>query len=323
MLSIAPMMGLTDRHERFFLRLITRHALLYTEMITANALIYGDVSRLLQHDPREQPVSLQIGGSDPELLSQSALIAEKYGYTEINLNIGCPSDRVQMGKFGACLMAEPGLVAECVAAMSSVVSMEVTVKTRIGIDHHDDYEFLQAFVEKVSKSGCQTFIIHARKALLNGLSPKQNREIPPLNYEVVRRLKADFPELKIILNGGIKSLEQASLQLDGVDGVMIGRAAYENPYMLVEADRLFYGKNALVKSRREIFESYLHYVEEQLLAGVALSRMTRHVLGLYQGCRGAGAYRRYLSEHCFQPGVGIDTLYTALSRVEDSPGNSA
>ncbi|MBU6459416.1 MAG: tRNA dihydrouridine(20/20a) synthase DusA [Proteobacteria bacterium] len=316
MLSIAPMMGLTDRHERFFLRLISHHVLLYTEMITVNALLHGDAEYLLQHDQREHPVVLQLGGADPHALSRCAHLVENCGYIGINLNVGCPSDRVQMGKFGACLMHEPRLVADCVEAIRSVVSLDVTVKTRIGIDEYDDYGFVRRFVEIVANGGCRTFVIHARKAWLKGLSPKQNREIPPLNYTVVYKLKEDFPELKFVLNGGIQSLEQACEHLDVLDGVMMGRAAYENPYLLARADQLLYDPQAVVKSRMDIFYDFLSYVEQQLLLGVGLSKMSRHLLGLFHGCRGAGAFRRYISEHAYRPGAGIEVLKQGLSFIE-------
>ena len=314
-LSIAPMMDHTDRHCRYFLRLITRHTLLYTEMITATAILNGNRERLLAYSDSEHPLALQLGGSDPVELKQCATIAEDYGYDEINLNVGCPSDRVQTGSFGACLMAEPQLVAECIAAMQKVTTVPVTVKTRLGIDNHDSYDDLATFINRVSIAGCRTFIIHARKAWLKGLSPKENREVPPLNYSTVYQLKKDFPELEIIINGGFNRLEQIQEQYNYVDGVMIGRAAYHDPYLLAEVDRkIFTDKNA-VKSRQHILSEFMDYVSRQLQQGVALNHMTRHILGLYQGQPGARAYRRQLGQHACRSGAGIEILKQAVDVV--------
>ena len=256
-ISIAPMMEWTDRHDRYFLRLISKHAVLYTEMVTTGAILHGDHPRYLRFDSSEHPVAVQLGGSNPAELAECAKICEEFGYDEINLNVGCPSDRVQMGKIGACLMAEPELVAECVGAMNNVVNIPVTVKHRIGIDDFDSYDFLIKFVETVHQGGCDTFIVHARKAILSGLSPKQNREIPPLHYDVVYRLKQDYPHLEVILNGGVTSLEQAELHTKHVDGVMIGREAYHNPYMLSDVDSRFYADNRETLSRKQIVEALI------------------------------------------------------------------
>lgn len=314
-LSVAPMMDWTDRHERFFLRLFSRYMLLYTEMITTGAVLHGDRERLLGYDAREHPVALQLGGSDPGDLALCARAGEALGYDEINLNLGCPSDRVQSGRFGACLMAEPGLVARCVRAMRDAVAVPVTVKTRIGIDERDSYEELARFVEMVAGSGCRVFAIHARKAWLKGLSPKENREVPPLRYEVVYRLKEDFPELEVILNGGVRGLDQARAHLAHVDGVMVGRAAYENPYMLAPADRELYGEPRPVPTRHEVLERFFPYVEAQLAQGVKLAQMTRHIMGLFQGVPGARAWRRHLSEQAHRPGAGVEVIREAARRV--------
>ncbi|MDA8382406.1 MAG: tRNA dihydrouridine(20/20a) synthase DusA [Betaproteobacteria bacterium] len=292
---VAPMMDWTDRHERYFLRLISRHAWLYTEMVTTGALLRGDAARHLAFDEREHPVALQLGGADPHALACSARMAEDKGYDEVNLNVGCPSDRVQTGRFGACLMAEPELVGDCVAAMRAAVRLPVTVKTRIGIDAQDSYESLAHFVRTVARAGCETFIIHARKAWLKGLSPKENREVPPLRYDVVYRLGQDFPGLEIVLNGGITTLQQAADHLRQVDGVMLGREVYHNPYILAGVDRLLYGDDAPAPSRHAVLEQFLPYAERMAAAGVPLTSMTRHVLGLFHGIPGARTFRRALS----------------------------
>jgi len=307
-LSIAPMMDRTDRHFRYFLRLISKHTLLYTEMITSRAIVHGDRDHLLDYSEREHPLALQVGGSDPAELSACTQIAEDMGYDEVNLNVGCPSDRVQSGKFGACLLAEPELVAECVGTMQNNVSIPVTVKMRLGIDDRDSYEELISFVQTVSAAGCKTFIMHARKAWLNGLSPKENREIPPLEYEKVYQLKKDFPELEIIINGGFTSMAEIKIQLPHVDGVMIGRAAYQNPYLLAEADRMIFNDNSGPPSRDEILDKFRGYVKQQLSLGVPLNAMTRHILGLYQGQPGARTFRRNISENAHKPGAGIEVL---------------
>lgn len=314
--AVAPMMDWTDRHCRIFHRHLSRRALLYTEMVTAQAIRHGDRQRLLGFDPQEQPVALQLGGSDPMLLAEAAKVGEDYAYCEINLNVGCPSDRVQEGRFGACLMAEPRLVAECVAAMRASVKIPVTVKCRIGIDDQDETEALDRFVETVAATGCNTFIIHARKAWLKGLSPKENREIPPLNYERVHQLKADFPHLNMILNGGLATLELAKSEMRNLDGVMLGRAAYHNPWILATVDRQFYGASNPVSSRFEAVNNMLPYVEEQVSRGVWLSKMTRHMLGLFHAQPGGRRWRQILSEQSHRAGAGIDVLHRALDAVE-------
>lgn len=314
--SVAPMMDWTDRHDRYFLRLISRHVLLYTEMVTTGAILHGDRQRLLGYAPQEHPVALQLGGSEPQALAQCARISEDFGYDEVNLNVGCPSDRVQTGRFGACLMAEPELVADCVAAMRQAVNIPVTVKTRLGIDDRDSYAELTHFIGTVAAAGCEVFILHARKAWLNGLSPKENREIPPLRYDVVRTIKNDFPQLSISLNGGVKSLDEVAAHLDALDGVMIGREAYHNPYLLHAVDQRFYGAKQPPLSRREVLEAYLPYVAQQLGSGLKLNQMTRHILGLYQGLPGARAFRRVLSEQAHRPGAGLEVIRQALAAVE-------
>jgi len=314
-LSVAPMMDWTDRHERYFLRLISRRVLLYSEMITTGALLYGDAARHLAFDPAEHPVALQLGGADPGALAECAAMAEAAGYDEVNLNIGCPSDRVQAARFGACLMADPPLVRDCIAAMRRAVSIPVTVKSRIGIDDRDCYDDLKGFIACVAQSGCRTFIIHARKALLSGLSPKQNREIPPLRYEFVHRVKRDFPELEIILNGGVETLDAAKIQAESVDGVMIGRAAYRNPWMLATADSRFHGAADPLASRHDAVRGFLPYVARRRAEGVPLHAMTRHILGLFNGQRGAKNWRRHLSENARGAEAGADVIELALTMV--------
>jgi tRNA-dihydrouridine synthase A len=302
------MLDWTDRHCRYFLRLISRHTLLYTEMITTGALIHGDRERFLRYDPAEHPVALQLGGSDPEDLARCAQMAEDWGYDEINLNVGCPSDRVQNGRFGACLMAEPALVAECVAAMRAAVRVPVTVKHRIGIDERDSYAELVDFVGHLNAVGCDAIIVHARKAWLKGLSPKENRDIPPLCYAVVRDLKRDFPALPIAINGGIETLDAAVEFLSDLDGVMIGRAAYHNPWILAEADRRVFGDEHPIPTRRQVLEAFIPYAERQLTAGVPMNAMSRHLLGLFQGQPGARAWRRRISEQAHRLGAGVEVL---------------
>lgn len=317
-LSVAPMMDWTDRHDRYFLRLIAPQILLYTEMLTARALLHGDYRYLLQFDPLEHPVALQLGGSEPQFLAQAAQRGEDFGYDEINLNVGCPSDRVQSGRFGACLMQEPALVADCVAAMCEAVKLPVTVKCRIGVDEQDAYEDLVGFVKTVAAAGCGIFIVHARKAWLQGLSPKENREIPPLRHEVVRQLKQDFPHLTIIINGGIKTVMEVEEQLKSVDGVMIGREAYANPYFLAALQKKYYSAEQLPESRAAVIEKLLPYVREQLGKETRLSHITRHILGLFRGEKGANKWRRYLSENAHRNGAGIEVLLSALKLVEES-----
>ena len=295
--SVAPMMDWTDRHCRYFHRLISRHTWLYTEMVTTGALLHGDVPRHLAFNQEEHPVALQLGGSEPADLARSALLGESWGYDEINLNCGCPSERVQRGAFGACLMSEPTLVADCVKAMCDAVSIPVTVKHRIGIDEVEDYEFVRDFVGTVAQAGCTVFIVHARNAILKGLSPKDNREVPPLKYDYAYRLKRDFPDLEILINGGIKTLAEVETHLQHVDGVMLGREAYHNPFMLAEVDRRFYDAAAHVPSRADIEAGMMSYMERELAQGAFLGSLTRHTLGLYHGEPGARGWRRTLSDH--------------------------
>ncbi len=317
LIAVAPMMDWTDRHCRYFHRLCSAHVLLYTEMITTAAIIHGDRQRLLAYDPAEHPLALQLGGSCPQELAQCAKLAADLGYDEINLNVGCPSGRVQSGRFGACLMAEPDLVAAGVAAMQAAVDIPVTVKTRIGIDRHESYEFLQQFIDIVAATGCQKFIIHARNAWLDGLSPKQNRTIPPLRYDIVHRLKAQYPQLTIIINGGIKSLTDVAGHLSQVDGVMIGRESYHNPYVLTELDQKYFSTAASKPTRQAILTALLPYLAKQVATGVPLSRMTRHITGLFQGIPGARQWRRYLSEHTHLPGAGIEVVERAANYIID------
>ena len=315
-LSVAPMLDWTDRHCRFFHRQLTRRTLLYTEMITTGALLFGDAPGHLRYNEAEHPVALQLGGSDPAALARCARLAQQHGYDEINLNVGCPSDRVQNGAFGACLMATPRLVADCMKAMLDAVPTPVTIKHRIGIDEMDSYDALTLFVDTVAESGCQTFIIHARKAWLQGLNPKQNREIPPLDYETIYRLKQEFPALEIIINGGIETLDEAETHLARVDGVMIGRAAYHNPWMLADADRRLFGAENPVKSRAEAVEAMIPYLEAYLREeGGKASHVTRHMLGLFNGRPGARKWRRSLSENAVRGDANAGLLGEALQHV--------
>lgn len=318
-LSIAPMLDWTDRDCRYFLRLISKHSLLYTEMVTTGALIHGNNrERFLGHDVSEYPLALQLGGSAPEALAKCAKMGEEAGYSEINLNVGCPSDRVQSGRFGACLMAEPKLVAEGVMAMQSEVDIPVTVKTRLGIDKLDSYEFVSDFIAQVSDAGCEIFIMHARKAWLDGLSPKENRDIPPLEYDRVYQLKQDFPHLHIDINGGIKTLDEAQQHLEHVDGVMIGREVYHNPYLLAQADALLFNDNHPIATRHDIINQMLPYIEQRMTQGRPVKSITRHLLGLFQGQPGAKAWRRHLSENAHLEGAGIEVIENALELVPDA-----
>ena len=321
--SIAPMMDWSDHHCRYFWRLLTKGALLYTEMVTTGALIHGDRERFLHFNAEEHPVALQLGGSTPEDLARCAAWAEEWGYDEVNLNCGCPSDRVQSGMFGACLMAKPELVADCVRAMIEACDIPVTVKHRIGIDDMESYEELTGFVEPIAAAGCEVFIVHARKAWLQGLSPKENREIPPLNYPWVYRLKQDFPHLKIVINGGIKSMKECQDHLAQVDGVMVGREAYQNPWMLADVDREIFGMDKGPASREDIGAALLPYVERQLASGAHLNHITRHILGLFQGVHGARKFRRHLSENAYKKGAGIDVLVDALALVGQPAGQES
>ena len=315
LVSVAPMMDYTDRHFRYFLRQISRRVLLYTEMITCAAIVHGDRQKLLGYSPAEHPLSLQLGGDDPQQLAVCAEIGQDWGYDEINLNVGCPSDRVQSGHFGACLMAQPELVAECVAAMQARVKIPVTVKHRIGIDHRDRYEDLAEFVQTVAAGGCQRFTVHARKAWLQGLSPKENRTIPPLQYETVYRLKQDFPQLMIEINGGITTLEQTQSHLQRVDAVMIGRAAYEDPYLFATVDQAIYGDIKEPISRQEIVQKMLPYIDQWLSQGGRLHNVTRHLLTLFKGQPGTKGWKRHLSEQVPLPQAGVHTLLEALQWV--------
>jgi len=310
------MMDWTDRHCRYFLRLLSRHTRLYTEMVNTGAILRGDAARHLRFDPSEHALALQLGGSEPQALAQSAAIGAEYGYDEINLNCGCPSDRVQEGRFGACLMAEPQRVAAAVAAMRAACSIPVTVKCRIGIDDSEDYVFLRAFVETVAAAGCEVFVIHARKAWLSGLSPKENREIPPLRYEQVYRLKQEFPQLAIAINGGIRTLDDCEQHLRHVDGVMLGREAYENPYLLAQVDQRLFGDTQAPPTRAEAAMRLRPYVERELAGGTPLGQITRHILGLYKGQPGGRAFRRHLSEHAHRKQAGWAVIEDALELTE-------
>ncbi len=320
-LSVAPMMDWTDRHCRQFHRHITKHTWLYTEMVTTGALLHGDVARHLDFDGIEHPIALQLGGSEPADLAKSAKLGAQWGYDEINLNCGCPSERVQRGAFGACLMAEPTLVADCVKAMRDAVDVDVTVKHRIGINDVDSYEFMRDFVGEIAAAGCSTFIVHARNAILKGLSPKENREIPPLKYDYAYRLKREFPDLEIIINGGIKTSAEIDLHLQHVDGVMLGREAYHNPYVMAEFDARYYGDNAPIKSRRDVLAAMIPYVQTQLdlyaERGLKLNSITRHMLGLMTGLAGARSFRQMLSDSKQLASGRPELLLEAAERVRE------
>ena len=309
---VAPMLDWTDRHCRFFLRLISQHAVLYTEMITTGAILYGDTERHLAMNASEHPVALQLGGSDPHDLAAACKLAEKYAYAEINLNCGCPSDRVQNGMFGAIMMKNAEITANCISSMVEASSLPITVKHRIGVDDYDSYDFLCQFVGTVAEAGCNTFLVHARKAWLKGLSPKQNREVPELNYERVYQLKKDFPNIEIVINGGITTLDDSITHLHKIDGVMMGREAYTNPYLLSDVDSRIYGSKTAVKTRADIAEQFLQYVDNEMSKGVRLHAMTRHILGLFHGMPGARQFRRHISENAYKPKSTIDVLTTAL-----------
>ena len=315
--TVAPMLDWTDRHCRYFHRLLTKQALLYTEMVTTGALLNGDVERHLRFNAFEQPVALQLGGSEPKEMAECARIAEDYGYAEVNINVGCPSERVQKGAFGACLMAEPHLIADCVAAMQAAVNMPVTVKNRIGIDEQQERDSLFSFVETVAQAGCQTFIVHARKAWLKGLSPKENREIPPLNYALVYELKQAFPQLEIIINGGITTLEQCQHHLQFVDGVMVGREAYHNPWLLAQVDSQLYAAPDSFNQRKAVIDAFIPYVEQQLSQGGTLAPMSKPILGLFQGIAGARYWRRYISENAFKSNADAKILLQAMQKILD------
>lgn len=315
-LSIAPMLDITDRHCRVFFRLFSPHVRLYTEMIHCGAILFGDRQRFLEFNPVEHPLAIQLGGSDPKQLAEAAKIAEDYGYDEVNLNVGCPSDRVQAGRFGACLMAEPTLVAECVSAMSAAVDIAVTVKNRIGIDDQPERESLWRFVEVVSDAGCSEFIVHARKAWLKGLSPKDNRSIPPLDYALVYALKHDFKDIDISINGGINTLEEVQQQLQHVDGVMIGRAPIDNPWMLSQVHAIYKEQTAPFEFRHELVAAYCQYIETQLGRGVWLKHMVAPLMGLYKGEPNAKFWRRFLAERCKEPGAGVGLIYEAAESMK-------
>jgi tRNA-dihydrouridine synthase A len=318
--SVAPMMDWTDRHCRVFHRLMTRRALLYTEMLTTGAIIHGDRQRLLGYDASEHPVALQLGGSDPAHLAEAAKIGADFGYDEININVGCPSDRVKDGRFGACLMAEPELVAQGVAAMKAAVRVPVTVKCRIGIDDQDPEVALDTLALAVIAAGADGLVVHARKAWLNGLSPKENRNIPPLDYDRVYRLKASLPNVPVVINGGIVGVTEAKAHLDRVDGVMLGRAAYQEPWRLLAVDPELFGEPAPFASMQDVFEAMMPYIADQLAEGTRLHSMTKHFVGAFHGVRGARAFRRYLSENATRHGAGLDVLRDAIALVEvDAP----
>ncbi len=314
-LSVAPMLDWTDRHCRYFHRLLSQQTLLYTEMVTTGAILHGK-GDFLEYSEQEHPLALQLGGSNPVDLAACAKLAAERGYDEVNLNVGCPSDRVQNGRFGACLMAEPELVADCVSAMKEVTDIPITVKTRIGIDEQDSYEFLTKFISTVSeKGGCEQFTIHARKAWLSGLSPKENREIPPLDYDRAYQIKKDFSDLVIAVNGGITTLEQTKEHLHHLDGVMIGREAYHSPFILAEVDQQIFGLDTPIKKRSQVVEEMYPYIERELSKGASLGHISRHMLGLFQSMPGARQWRRYISENAHKKGAGIEVMQTALAKI--------
>lgn len=310
-------MDWTDRHCRYFMRLLSPSVFLYTEMVTAAAIHHGDAEKLLRYDASEHPIAVQLGGSDPVLMAEAAKTAAGFGYDEININVGCPSDRVQSGQFGACLMSHPQTVADCVQAMRAKVDVPVTVKTRIGIDDLDSDEFLNQFVEIVSLAGCKKFVVHARVAILDGLSPKENRAVPPLNYDRVFRLKAAYPGIEVVLNGGVAEIHQVDMLLRSVDGVMIGRQAYHHPYFLAELEHHLHPEWALPE-RRAVIEQMIPYIEKELVRGERLGRMTRHMVGLFAGLPGARSWRRYISEHAYREGAGVEVIRNALDEVPDA-----
>jgi len=313
--STAPMMEWSDSHCRQFWRTLSQQAVLYTEMVTTGALVHGDRERFLAYGQEEHPIALQVGGSKADELAQCAKFAEQWGYDEINLNVGCPSDRVQNNMIGACLMGHPQLVADGIKAMQDACDIDVTIKHRIGIDDQDSYPELVSFVETVAATGCKTFIVHARKAILQGLSPKENREIPPLKYDWIQQLKTDFPDLEIILNGGLTQHSVMQEQMQTLDGVMVGREAYHNPYILAEVDQLYYGADKAKISRHDAVKNFMPYIEEQLSKDVYLSHISRHILGIFHGQPGARQFRRYISENAHKRGSGIEVIEKALSLV--------
>lgn len=312
------MLDWTDRHFRYFVRQITRRTLLYTEMVTTGALLHGDRARFLDFDPAEHPLALQLGGSEPAELAACCRLGEQWGYDEIDLNVGCPSDRVQSGRFGACLMLEPEVVADCIRAMRDATGLPVSVKHRTGVDHRDSYGALRDFVGTLAGAGCTIFIVHARKAWLQGLSPKENREVPPLQYQTVHRLKRDFPELEIVINGGITSLDQSLEQLQRVDGVMIGRQAYHQPWVLAQADRRIFGEPGTAPTRHQVIDRLLPYIDRERARGTPLQRITRHLLGLFHGCPNARAWRRLLSQEAHRRDAGSSLVARAAALVPES-----
>lgn len=314
-LSVAPMLDWTDRHCRYFYRVMSKHTVLYTEMVTTGAILFGK-GDYLSFNEEEHPVVLQLGGSDPKALVECAKIAVQKGYDEININVGCPSDRVQNGKFGACLMAEPELVAECVSSMQAAVKIPITVKSRIGIDDLDSYEFLHTFIDQVSKAGCEHFIVHARKAWLSGLSPKQNRDIPPLDYQRVYQVKQDFPKLEISINGGIKTFEETLQHLEHIDGVMIGREIYQNPYMLAQADQQLWQSEREILTRAQVIAEMASYIDRHVANGGRVWHVVRHMLGLCNGLPGAKQFRRFLSENASNQSANSELLYQAFEKVQ-------
>lgn len=309
------MLDCTDRHERYLARLISKHTVLYTEMITTGALLFGDAPRFLDFDQSEHPVALQLGGSEPDAMTKSAELVQKWGYDEVNINVGCPSDRVQSGSFGACLMQTPELVAQNVKQMQAAVDIPVTVKCRIGVDDQEPREALWALVDASANAGCKTFLVHARKAWLKGLSPKKNRDVPPLDYDLVYQLKRDFPELEIVLNGGINTIEESLQHLEQLDGVMMGRQAYSNPYIMSRVDTELYGDNTTPKSRDDVLKEYMAYVKQHTDNGVRLNHMSRHVVGLYHGEPSSRLFRRHISENAHLPGSGVEVLEAAYNSM--------
>jgi len=311
------MLHCTDRHFRYLARLLSKRCLLYTEMITTGALIYGDRDRWLRLREGENPVALQLGGSNPSEMAKCAELAEEYKFNEVNINVGCPSDRVQAGKFGACLMLEPEIVSDCIKSMRAATEIEITVKTRIGVDKQDSYDFLKSFVEKIAKAGCNTIIVHARKAHLSGLSPRQNRTVPALHYEYVYKLKQDYPELMFILNGGLKDKTQILNHVNELDGVMVGREIYDNPYFLSDIDEVVFNTTANSMSRFDVLDQYKLYMQSELDNGVPLKILAQHIFGLFNGLPGARAWRRYLSEHIYAKDVGLEVINAAVKSVAE------
>ncbi len=309
------MLDCTDRHARYFMRQISHHAMMYTEMVTTGALIHGDRPRFLDFDSAEHPIALQLGGSDPTAMAQCAVFSQEWGYDEVNINVGCPSDRVQSGSFGACLMQSPDLVADNVKAMAAEVDIPVTVKTRIGVDDQEPREALWALTDAVANAGCTVLLVHARKAWLKGLSPKENRDIPPLDYELVYELKRDFPELDIIINGGIKTIQECQQHLTEVDGVMMGREAYSNPYIMSSVDSNLFGDDRAVLKRQEVLDVYLQYCEVQLQKGTRLNHLSRHIVGLFHGESNSRLWRQHISDNAHKPGAGLEVLQTALEKL--------